>query len=64
MTDLGLLAISSILRQKPIIQKARQPLIFNRLSDFAVPKKGLEPSRLAAHAPETCASTNSATWAF
>ena len=22
-----------------------------------VPKKGLEPSRLAAHAPETCAST-------
>ena len=31
---------------------------------FGVPKKGLEPSRLAAHAPETCASTNSATWAF
>jgi len=26
-----------------------------------VPKEGLEPSRLAAHAPETCASTNSAT---
>ena len=24
---------------------------------FVVPKKGLEPSRLAAHAPETCAST-------
>ena len=24
---------------------------------FGVPKKGLEPSRLAAHAPETCAST-------
>ena len=22
-----------------------------------MPKKGLEPSRLAAHAPETCAST-------
>ncbi len=28
-----------------------------------MPKKGLEPSRLSAHAPETCASTNSATWA-
>ena len=24
---------------------------------FGVPKKGLEPSRLAAHAPEPCAST-------
>ena len=50
--------------QQPQKTKIRQPLIFNRLSDFAVPKKGLEPSRLAAHAPETCASTNSATWAF
>ena len=29
-----------------------------------MPKTGLEPARLAAHAPETCASTNSATWAF
>ena len=28
-----------------------------------VPRKGLEPSRLAAHGPEPCASTNSATWA-
>ena len=27
------------------------------LSLKKVPKKGLEPSRLAAHAPETCAST-------
>ena len=27
------------------------------LQSFGVPKKGLEPSRLAAHAPETCAST-------
>ena len=25
-----------------------------------VPRTGLEPARLAAHAPETCASTNSA----
>ena len=29
-----------------------------------VPRAGLEPAHLAAHAPETCASTNSATWAF
>ena len=28
-----------------------------------VPKTGLEPAHLATHAPETCASTNSATWA-
>ena len=28
-----------------------------------MPRKGLEPSRLAAHGPEPCASTNSATWA-
>ena len=28
-----------------------------------VPRAGLEPAHLAAHAPETCASTNSATWA-
>ena len=29
-----------------------------------VPRTGIEPARLAAHAPETCASTYSATWAF
>ena len=28
-----------------------------------VPKAGLEPARLSPHAPQTCASTNSATWA-
>src|SRR3954447_16022325 len=28
-----------------------------------VPKTGLEPVRIAPHAPQTCASTNSATWA-
>ena len=28
-----------------------------------VPRTGLEPAHLSAHAPETCASTNSATWA-
>ena len=29
-----------------------------------VPRTGLGPARLSTHAPETCASTNSATWAF
>jgi hypothetical protein len=29
-----------------------------------VPKRGLEPPRLAALVPETSASTNSATWAY
>ena len=28
-----------------------------------VPRRGLEPPRLAAQVPETCASTNSAIWA-
>ena len=32
------------------------------LSD--VPRTGLEPARRETHAPETCASTNSATWAY
>ena len=30
----------------------------------SVPRTGLEPARRETHAPETCASTNSATWAF
>src|SRR6185312_3864285 len=33
------------------------------LSDQLVPRKGLEPSRVAPLAPEASASTNSATWA-
>ena len=37
---------------------------YRLITGLLVPKKGLEPSRLSAHAPETCASTNSATWAF
>ena len=34
------------------------------LRNFVVPTEGLEPPHLAAHGPEPCASTNSATWAF
>ena len=30
----------------------------------AVPRTGIEPACLATHAPETCASTYSATWAL
>ena len=33
------------------------------LDSDMVPRRGLEPPRLAAHGPEPCASTNSATWA-
>ena len=36
------------------IKKTGNLMIFSLLG---VPKKGLEPSRLATHAPETCAST-------
>ena len=32
--------------------------------NYVVPRRGLEPPRLAALVPETSASTNSATWAF
>ena len=42
--------------------------MFSRLSvlSFAVmvPTEGFEPPHLAAHGPEPCASTNSATWAI
>ena len=34
------------------------------LTGFLVPRTGVEPARLSTHAPETCASTNSATWAL
>src|SRR5205085_2317097 len=33
-------------------------------SGRVVPTEGLEPPHLAAHGPEPCASTNSATWAL
>ena len=33
-------------------------------SERLVPRTGLEPACLSTHAPETCASTNSATWAL
>ena len=37
--------------------------LFPHKANKNVKRTGLEPARLAAHAPETCASTNSATWA-
>src|SRR3954470_3193203 len=39
------------------------PRIQDGFSERMVPKAGLEPARVAPHAPQTCASTNSATWA-
>ena len=43
---------------------ATSPSCWITCEEKRVPRTGLEPARLAAHAPETCASTNSATWAF
>ena len=34
-----------------------------KITPLFVPRTGLEPAHLAAYAPETYASTNSATWA-
>ena len=39
------------------------PPLQNSKSIISVPRTGLEPACLSTHAPETCASTNSATWA-
>ena len=39
-------------------------LITHNQSTALVPRRGLEPPRLAALVPETSASTNSATWAL
>jgi hypothetical protein len=33
-------------------------------SSFFMPRTGIEPARITPHAPQTCASTNSATWAY
>ena len=47
---------------------AKKPQTFMKsaafLRNFVVPTEGLEPPHLAAHGPEPCASTNSATWAL
>ena len=45
-----------------IIKKKSDIQMNTGLLNF-VPKTGVEPARLSTHAPETCASTNSATWA-
>lgn len=42
----------------------KKELIISSFFHNLVPRTGIEPARLAAHAPETCASTYSATWAF
>ncbi|ACI91595.1 hypothetical protein OCAR_4449 [Afipia carboxidovorans OM5] len=40
------------------------PAAHQAVRETMVPRKGLEPSRLAAQVPETCVSTNSTTWAW
>ena len=39
-------------------------LIFDVLSSYMVPKRGLEPPHLAATASKAVVSTNSTTWAY
>ena len=51
------------------LKVARLPIppplqLFKNILNKNVPRTGLEPARRETHAPETCASTNSATWAF
>ena len=44
-------------------QNAKGRLLAQPTFFILVPTEGLEPPHLAAHGPEPCASTNSATWA-
>ena len=51
------------------LKVARLPIppplqLFKNILNNNVPRTGLEPARRETHAPETCASTNSATWAL
>src|SRR5690606_37372632 len=48
-----------------IRSKKRRSELSRILTDrqAVVPRRGVEPPHLAAHGPEPCASTNSATWA-
>ena len=48
---------SRVKTKKPASRRA------GRKHEGMVPKAGLEPARISPHAPQTCASTNSATWA-
>ena len=46
------------------VPELKKPADFHqRALKLVVPTEGLEPPHLAAHGPEPCASTNSATWA-
>ena len=52
----------AFVRNDALSGKCKTPSEFP-LTGFLVPRTGVEPARLSTHAPETCASTNSATWA-
>ncbi len=46
------------------LEETKKPdSLFLQEKSGLVPRMGLEPIRLAAHAPQTCLSTNSNTWA-
>jgi hypothetical protein len=48
-----------------VCPKRKRPIDFHQSTFYVlVPTEGLEPPHLAAHGPEPCASTNSATWAL
>jgi hypothetical protein len=47
----------------PVLEENRNEQENQDLKKCVVPRRGLEPPRLAALVPETSASTNSATWA-
>ena len=58
--QLGRFFVGPRIRRSAKIKQNPVERMFNGVS---VPRTGIEPARLAAHAPETCASTYSATWA-
>lgn len=64
-TGLSITRITNGLRRKvPVRNLGRfDYLILVAIKIGMVPRRGLEPPRLAAQVPETCASTNSAIWA-
>ena len=57
--DLGETAQAGNLKPKRTVLGIKKEGLYGLL--FVVPGTGLEPALLSEHAPETCASTNSAT---
>ena len=62
--QLLLLPDATALTLNPVRAPAKKAAKNQRRTKDVVPRRGLEPPRLAALVPETSASTNSATWAL